>query len=186
MHKGKGFTLVELLIGISIVSITLAIAIPNLSNFIIQLRVDNQIQSLSRAIAVARNTAITTGFHVTICPLETELKCHDNWNIDLSVFIDENKNKILDRKSLDKIITIKDAVKSNDILYFVKGRKNLTFKPNGKLTGLSNGTFRYCPNNQVNYARGITVFRSGRHYLSNDYNGDGLEENRSKKPLSCS
>ena len=181
----SGFTFIELIISISVTSILAAIAIPNFSDFMVQLRVDNEIYQLQRMLLVARNAAINHGQKAILCPLNDNSQCTTQWQNELSVFIDVNNNKTFDPTNNEVLVTTKSAIKAGDKLLYGKGRNKVTFKPTGQLSGLANGTFRYCPKIHKNHARGIIVARSGRLYLSSDINNDGWEESRTKKQLDC-
>lgn len=179
----KGFTFIELIVSISVTSILAAIAIPSFSHFIVKMRVDNEISKLHRLLLITRNAAINSGQKAIICPLNDSSQCTTQWQNELSVFIDSNDNKILDGN--EKIISIKAAINIEDKLVYGKGRTKITFKPTGTLSGLANGTFRYCPQSYTNYSKGIVIARSGRVYQSSDIDNDGIDENRGGKEISC-
>jgi type IV fimbrial biogenesis protein FimT len=136
-------------------------------------------------LLLTRNSAINAGQKAILCPLNTNFECTTQWHNELSVFIDINDNKVFDYHKNEKILRIKSAITSDDTLIYGKGRTKITFKPTGQLSGLANGTFRYCPKNHKNKARGIIVARSGRVYQSADINNDGLDENRRYKKITC-
>jgi len=179
----KGFTLIELMVSVSVTSILAAIAIPNYSDFIVKMRVDNEISQLHRMLLITRNAAINSGQKAIICPLSKNLQCTSQWQNELSVFIDANGNKKFD--NTEKVIRIRASINDQDKLVYGKGRTKITFKPTGQLSGLANGTFRYCPQGHKNIARGIIIARSGRVYQSIDTDNDGIDENRGGKPISC-
>lgn len=181
--RNKGFTLVELMVSVSVTSILAAIAAPNLSDFIIKMRVDNEVSQLHRMLLLTRNAAINSGQKAIICPLDSSYQCTEQWQNELSVFIDVNGNKTFDAN--EKVISMRAAIKSGDELVYGKGRNNITFKPTGQLSGLANGTFRYCPQSNKNHSRGIIVARSGRVYQSSDIDNDGIDENRGNKEINC-
>lgn len=185
MRLLKGFSLIELIITLSIIAILVIVAHHNLSVFIVKTRVDNEITKLYRLILVARNFAINNQHNVTICPLSESFVCQESWQNPITVFVDHNHNNILDINSDETIIRFKEEIHQGDALLYGKGRKKIIYQPTGNLSGLSNGTFRYCPLNHHELVRGIIIARSGRVYLSADNNGDGIEENRSRKALSC-
>lgn len=179
----KGFTLLELMVSVSVTSILLTIAIPNFSDFIVKMRVDNEISQLHRLLLITRNAAINHGQKAIICPLNKARECTGQWQNELSVFVDINDNKELDVN--EEVIRIREAINEGDKLVYGKGRNKITFKPSGQLSGLANGTFRYCPQNNEKKSRGIVIARSGRLYQSNDNNNDGIDENRGNKKISC-
>jgi len=181
----QGVTLIELLISIGIASILTTIALPNLSDFIVQLRVDNEISRLSRLLLVARNYAINSANNVIICPLADNGVCSKNWHEELSVFIDNNGNKKFDSADNELLISKKSPIKLGDVLTYATNRTKITYQSTGHLFGLSNGTFRYCPQGHQDKSRGIVVARSGRFYATTDINHDGKDETRSKKVIIC-
>lgn len=179
----KGFTLIELMVSVSVTSILAAIAVPNFSDFIIKIRVDNEISQLHRMLLMTRNTAINSGQKTILCPLDNNSQCTTQWQNELSIFADVNDNKLFDAN--EKVIKIKEAITTGDTLVYGKTRNKITFKPTGQLSGLANGTFRYCPKNHINHSRGIVVARSGRVYQSSDIDHDGMDENRGNKDINC-
>jgi len=183
--KVGGFTLVELMVSVSVTSILTAIAVPNLGNFIVKMRVDSEISQLHRILLTTRNAAINSGYKAILCPLDVNFQCTNQWQKELSAFVDVNDNKKFDSDDNETLLSIRAAIKSEDKLIYGIGRTKITFKPTGHLSGLANGTFRYCPKNYENHSRGIVVARSGRLYQSSDIDNDGIEENRGNKEISC-
>lgn len=179
----KGFTFLELIVSISVTSILAAIVVPNFNNFLIRMRVDNEVSQLHRMLLMTRNAAINSGQKAIICPLNSNFECTGQWENELSAFVDVNDNKKLDDN--EKIITVRAEINIADKLIYGKGRSMITFKPTGSLSGLANGTFRYCPTNYTQHSRGIVIARSGRVYQSSDIDNDGIDENRGNKEIKC-
>lgn len=181
--KSKGFTLIEVMVSILIISILAVIALPNFNDFIIKMRVDNEISKLHRMLLMTRNIAINSEQKAILCPLQKSGQCTTNWQDELSVFIDINNNKLFDAN--ENILKTRATIKTGDILVYGKGRNKITFKPTGQLSGLTNGTFRYCPKDHINHSRGLIIARSGRVYQSSDVDKDGVDENRGNKEINC-
>jgi len=184
MNKTKGFTLIELLITLAILVSLTAVAVPSLSEFTIKLKVDTEITKINRLLLVARNSAINFNQTVTLCPLDTNNSCSNDWENELSVFVDSNANKQLD--SNENLLSIKSAVPIGDKLQYGKTRKGLTYSSTGHLFGWGqNATFKYCPKGHWDKSRGIIVAVSGRIYRSFNNERSLLDKNRSGKTIAC-
>jgi len=182
----KGFTLIELIFSIAIISIFAGIAVPNFNHFLTKIRVDNEIVQLQRLLATARNTAINTGLPTTLCPLNESKQCHSQWHKELTVFIDINNNQIYEPLTGENLIRTKKTVRNTDKLQYGLGRKRVKFAPTGRTSGWgSNGTFKYCPKDHEEISRAIRVATSGRFYVSSDWDGDGKDELRNGSEIQC-
>jgi len=178
----KGFTLVELMVGIAILAILTAIAAPNLSDYLIKSKVDNEISQLHRLILTARNTAINTGKNVTICPL-SGTTCSTNWKNELSVFTNDSDNTKYDSAN-EELIKVKSKISSDDALKF--NQATLIYTATGRLTSGNDSLFIYCPSANTDLARGINISLSGRVYASQDTDNDEKDEDRDGNELDCS
>ncbi len=182
--KNTGFTITELLIGIAILGILTAIAMPSLNQFLVQMRVDNEISQIQRLVLTARNTAITMEQNATLCPLTSNNVCGNNWQGELSVFIDLDNDNVYESGSNETLIKVKSAIRSGDTLTYA-GVTRITFAPTGLLNGALNSTFKYCPEGYNELSRAIVVSRTGRLYQSSDIDGDGRDETRDGVDVSC-
>ncbi len=181
----RGMTLIELMVSIGITSLLTTIAMPSFNDFIVQLRVDNEISRLARLLLTARNHAISSEDNVIICPLADNGACSTKWYEELSVFVDSNGNQQFDSANNELLIATKSPITSGDILKYATNRNKITYQATGHLFGLSNGTLRYCPKGYEEKSRAIVVARSGRFYATTDNNNDGHDETRSNKKISC-
>lgn len=160
----KGFTIVELMVTIAIAGVLLAIAMPSLNSFLVQMRVDNQVREMQRLMLTARNTAINTGLSTTICPL-SGANCTNNWGNEISVFTNTTiTTNILD--GTDELIKTKAAIEAdtNDQL-ISSSTATLVYTPAGRLLTNAASKFTYCPYGYAEKSNGITVSASGRTYI---------------------
>src|SRR5690349_25053520 len=66
--RRRGFTLLELLIGLAIAAIALALAIPGLGRWLAEQQLQDRADALLRGLDLARSEAIRTGSRVDVCP----------------------------------------------------------------------------------------------------------------------
>lgn len=92
MSYTKGFTVLELLITISIAGILLAVGIPSFGSMMAESRISAQYNSLVGSLYHARSEAIKGAADVTVCPRNAVdgLQCGDanDWQNGWIVFID--------------------------------------------------------------------------------------------------
>lgn len=66
--RGAGFTLLELMITVTVLSILLGIAIPSFQDLMRRNRLATQTNELISSLALARSEAVKRGVRVTVCP----------------------------------------------------------------------------------------------------------------------
>lgn len=91
----SGFTILELMITVAVLSILVGIAVPSFNEMIRQNRLATQTNDLLTATAVARSEAIKRGSRVTLCPANGDgSDCAGNaqWSTGWLVISDEGPN----------------------------------------------------------------------------------------------
>ncbi len=182
--KIHAFTLIELMVGVAVLGIITAIAMPSLNQLLVSMRVDNEISQIQRLVLSARNSAVSMGFNVTICPLDVNNNCTNNWGNALSVFIDLDNDNIYEPADDEALLKVKSALTTNDTLTYA-GFSRITFAPTGTLATVLNSTFLYCPQGSGNLGRSVVVSASGRAIQSSDVDNDGIDEDRNGVDIAC-
>lgn len=185
MKEEKGLSLIELLVTLAIITSFLTIATPSFIDFLIKMKVDNEVYRLTKLLQVARNFSIHNDTYVTVCPIDNGPLCQQNWSKTIIVFTDMNNNKVFEPNLGEYKLSHKDATPLGDKLLYARRRTGITYAPTGHLSGWGqNGTFKYCPKDHYDKARGIVVATSGRFYQSFQHLS-GTDITRSRQTILC-
>ena len=141
MERQNGFTLVELLITIVVVSVLLATAIPSFMQFIKNNRVTGQANSFVVSIQMARSEAVKRGSNTVLCASSDQATCTDSttWASGWIVYSDfdptDGDNPVtgasapLCEDSEDCIIRSSDGLSGGNTI--TTSTSNLRFLPHG-------------------------------------------------------
>jgi type IV fimbrial biogenesis protein FimT len=77
--RQTGFTVIELMVTISIAAIMMAIAVPSFQSFLLNSRLTGHTNDLVLALAYAKSEAVKRGANVTVCPSDDEATCSGDW-----------------------------------------------------------------------------------------------------------
>ncbi|MBD1388891.1 GspH/FimT family pseudopilin [Neiella sp. HB171785] len=182
MKRTFGFTLLELIIVVAIVSITLLAGVPSLIDFIKSSRSSQQASYLSSALQMTRMSAIDTGGVVTLCPAKADLSaCASSWNAQLMVFEDNDGDGSYDNG--ETVLKVIDASPDSISRSYNNGTA-ISYQSEGHTADF--GTFSVCADSkEAKYARSVVINLQGRIKNSRDYSGDGVHEYPKGTPLSC-
>lgn len=183
IYRIGGYTLTELLIVLSIISIFTATALPTYRHLMERTQKERTSQQLMALLAFARSSSIRLGKTVTYCASFDNKKCNKNSNGTLLVFTDYNGNneaddgELLSRESLENKNASLQLVVSG-------GRHFLRFRPDG--TAVESGSIISCPiNGDDTLAVYLVINFGGRVRPGVDQNNDGIPETASGQPLAC-
>lgn len=180
----QAFTLLEILISLTIMAIILAIAVPNL-NAIYDRANDEIIQSqLLSAIEAAQNEALALHVPVAICKSTDHKNCGGNWEDGYLTFINEDKNGVLLRKE-QLLNMVQTSARGATIHWrlFPFYREYLLFLPRSLAT-TDNGTFWLCHAKEKYPVWAIMMNKFGRTRVT--YPGkDGEIKDSNDKALRC-
>lgn len=180
-----GYTLLEMLITLSISAILLSLAVPAFAGVIRQLQSDTMINTLAGHFQLARSTAITQRHPVVFCARASDIACGSDWSRGALVFADPNNNRKLDGD--ERLLAFMPATPEGSKLS-IKAALNksyLRFMNNGMLENTA-GSLVYCPAaGNDRHARNLIFTTNGKIRFGEDKNRDGIRENADGQPLSC-
>lgn len=163
-NNKQGFTLIELIISIAILSIALSIAVPSFTQLINQNKVASQADELLSSFAVARAEAIKENQVVTICKSSNQTSCtsSDDWIDGWIVFFDSvTANGQVDVG--ESIIHKFYGAPSNFVINTSSLVTNsISFRPTGEITN-AGGDFVICgAEKNIEYGQKILIGAMGR------------------------
>ena len=96
-HASQGFTLIELMVTVSVLAILVGLALPNLRSFLVSNRLSSDVNGLIGLLNYARSEAIVRNQSVVVCPKTNgaAITCEDTqfWGeFETQVFVDINGN----------------------------------------------------------------------------------------------
>lgn len=166
-----GFTLVELLLALTILTLVSTFALSQWSSWVNDVRHRTQINAYAELFNYARWMAASRRQRVTLCPLDTNHRCQDDWNRPVSVFPDQDNNKEPDDNQVWRVFPA--PIEAFSVRSRTGGRGYLQFSATGMVYGASGGLV-LCPapgieGGKMSY---MAVNRGGRFRSEHDEDGD--------------
>ena len=170
--NNHGFTLIELIVTLAVVSILLLTGIPMLNQMTENNRLVTQINSIAGSLAVARSESIKRGASVTLCGSTNGTTCDtSNWESGWIVFSDANNNAILE-SATDTMLKIVAPftggstlrLSQSDSASIIRYRSDGSLRDqNGDATLTDKGTFTLCEQSaSTTTAKAININPLGR------------------------
>ena len=159
MKKNSGFTLLELMVTMTLISLVMAIGIPSMRDFIKNDRLVTQINTMVGHLAYARSEAVTRHLPVIICASSNLTSCSsNNWAEGWILFVDTDSNSdfsagedmLRQQQPLSGGVTFTSSVGSV-VTYDERG-----FAPD------SIGTFSLCDDRGTETMKSISISATGR------------------------
>ncbi len=165
----KGLTLIELIVGIAILGIMAAIAIPSFTETIQSNRQAANVNSFLASLKFARSEAIKRSATITVCKSSNQSSCNiqgNIWENGWIVFFDRNgdgirtvtstpdTNETLLRAnaSLNSGLTLRPTATFNN---------NITYTSKGINQDITAGLFSFCDGRGASEARAVSISATG-------------------------
>lgn len=94
MNFKAGFTLVELLVSVAVLSVLVSMAVPNFQSVVSDTRQASYYNKVASALRYARSEAIKRSAAVSICARASDNSCGDDWANGMLIFLDATNNGI--------------------------------------------------------------------------------------------
>lgn len=160
----KGFTIIELMLVVSVIGILIAVGLPSLQDTVNRISTNTQAKTLVSSLSFARSEAIKRGSVVSICASSDGTDCAaDAWGDGWAVFIDNNGDADGAAGSIDvgdQILRVYQGLGSNSLVFDADIQQ---FDPRGFGTNAGVRTFLLCPedDNAAN-AQSVEISLTGR------------------------
>jgi type IV fimbrial biogenesis protein FimT len=153
--KGKGYSLIELLVALAVIGVLSIVGIPAYQGLVARNKADAVANSVVAGLQYARAAAIKLGIPVRFCMSDNQKTCGGTWEAGQIVIASGTAGKVLrvfpalavgDKLAWDSSLGVDSYVE---------------FSPLGTTTG-QKGSFYYCPAGNDKYSKAVIVSFSGR------------------------
>ena len=168
----QGFTLIELIIALSMLSILTAYAIPNYRTFKLNKSMTTEVNRLVATINYARSKSIILQEHVILCATESYISCDGNsqWHLGWMVFVDFDRNKLFGENDL--MLQNEISMTGNLTAKTSQSRPRIRFDQTGFAPG-TNLTIRFCDERGQEHGKAIVISNVGRPRVAQSINTCG-------------
>jgi type IV fimbrial biogenesis protein FimT len=159
MKRTRGFTLIELMVTLTVATILVTVAIPGFRTIIQNNRATTQSNNLLTAMTLARSEAIKRGIRVSVCSSSDQATCagSTDWATGWIVFTDDTGTAgTLD--GTDVLIRVWDAPKGTPTLTQTVGGNDIQYANSGLVAAAAKFTLSL----PGGYTRYLCINATGR------------------------
>jgi type IV fimbrial biogenesis protein FimT len=167
-RKLGGFSLVELMVTLSVLAILVTLAAPSFVEWLARSRISSETNELVGDISFARSESATRGARITICASSDGSTCSTatppSWEAGRIIFVDTDGNGA--RTGAETLLRSKAAFSGNTTVT-MSGFPNayIQFRPYGGLSPATTGAFKLC-STSIADGKQVAVAVSGRPQAS--------------------
>ena len=163
-HRGlkySGFTIIEILVSLTVAGILIGVAAPQFSKIMKSNRLTTSVNDMVHSLNLTRSEAMKSN-RASICISNNQSSCTGgNWNEGWIVFNDLNGNCSLDGSEL--VIYARDSLKNRFDINTIQNITCITYSGEGFLFPAGSlATFTFCEPDADIGGKIISVIRSGR------------------------
>ena len=168
MRLQRGFTIIELMVAITVFAVMAVVAIPSFVGFVDRNRTVTSANSFLNALMIARSEAVKRNRLVTLCNSNaggTACIAGGQWESGWTVFVDTNNNNAIDGG--EDVLLVEEGVPNGFSLREVGGTFGdfIDYTPTGETFPLTGGTvvFNLCrADGDTAKSRRINIGTAGR------------------------
>lgn len=164
-HTKRGFSAIELLVSLAVISTLMINVYPSLCHFVAKERSTVLINTLAGALAFARAESIKKQKAIITCQSNNGRECgtSPDWHKGWIIFTDDNNNK--ERDEEETLLRVYSATDNGTRAKFNRSTNNyyVRYQPTGR--AYPNGTFLIC-NPVVGVGKALILANTGRVRLS--------------------
>lgn len=173
----RGFTVLELMVVVTILAILASVAVPTYTGLIDDSRKRSVVSSLSDAIKLARLEAITRGQSVVVCPSDDGFDCltgaSANWSEGVLLQTAVAGDVLSYWQGFPEHVTVSSAGLGDSLQLDPAGMASVS------------GSFAVCDRRGPSDASAVILLGSGLARLGVDGDGDGLVEVHTGADITC-
>ncbi len=156
--KQSGFTLLELLVTLSILSILMFVGLPGIHTLQTQATLDADINLLRSVFFSARQLAVEQHKDITVCFSAENHQCIENSGTTLLMFMDENNDHIVNESQGDELFTTQNL--NSSAIKITTNQPYFIYQSDGTIAGTP-GSVKIC-HSSLDTGKTIIFAMSGR------------------------